>query len=177
MAARASDLVLYDNVLSSNLPSTAKSEMRRWFERTTGHSLALPAMGKLGHHLKRGVSAMRQSGEAGITGGLLGLIHSEAKTGLDVHGVPVDALLWALATVGSVAAADHELGTDAANIGANCLAVFSFRMTTNFIVRRKVAKGQAVPVHLIPGSAVHGESSVHGEDPILKVAREIHNQL
>lgn len=173
MAARASDLVLYDNVLSSNLPQQAKSEMRRWFEKATGANI-IPRIGKFTSHLKRGVSMVRQSGEAGLTGALLGTIHANAKTGLDVHGIPLDAVGWALGTIGSVAAADHELGTDSANIGANCLAVFSFRMTTNFLVKRAVSKGKAVPPHLIPGSTIAGESSVHGEDPILKAAREIH---
>lgn len=174
MAARAYDLALYDRVQGSNLPANAKSEMRKWFEKATGTSLSIPSFGKLGHHVKRGVSAMRTSGEAGMTGALLGLIHAEAKTGLDVHGVPMDALLWGITTFGGIAAGDHELGTDAINIGANCLSVFSFRMVTNFLVRRQVAKGKPVPAHLIPGSTIQGQSTVHGEDPILKAARDIH---
>lgn len=169
----ASNLALYDSVLSSNLSPNVKSDLRRWFEGATGMRLSVPSAGKIAHHAKRGMSAVRQSGEAVITGGILGLIHVEGKTGLDVFGVPVDAILWGLATFGGIAAGEHELGADSLNVAADCLTVFSFRMTTNFLTARKVAKGQAVPSHLIPGSKIHGES-VMGEDPILRAARNIH---
>lgn len=166
----ASELALYDSVLSSNLPAREKSHLRRWFENTTGLNLS-PA--KMGGQVKGGLTTFRQYSEAGLAGGLLGLIHAEAKGGLDAHGVPLDGMAAAILGIGSVWAGDHELSPDARNIGSHCFAVFSFRKTEELLVQKKLSKGQAVPSHLIPGTKIHGESEVGAEDPIVAVSRNL----
>lgn len=165
----AGDIQLYDAVLSSNLPREEKSALRRWFEKSVGESLTtLKPRGQV----KSTLSAFRQSSETLLTGAILGAINVESKTGLDVMGVPVDGAAGLLLTAGSALAGTSELSADARNIGSTCLGIYAFRQTTDLLAEKRLARGKALPAHLLrTGTKVSGESTVAGEDPIIQAAK------
>lgn len=161
-------ITLYDSIQGSNLGHGEKSALRRWFESNAPAVLSRPRA----VHVRNGMAAFRQGSESVIAGALLGLVHADAPTGLDVWGVPVDGGLGFLLTLGS--AADSEYSSDARNIGTTCLGVFSFRTTTALRTEMRVKKGLAVPKHLNYGSK--GVAKIAGddmgaEDPILRAAK------
>lgn len=165
------EIMLYDSVLSSNIPVQEKSQLRKLFEKATGSSI-VPSFSKAGKHVHGGLSAFRQGSESLLAGAALGGIHAEFKGGLDAPGFPVDGALGVLLTVGSAIGAESEVAPDARNVGSTCLGIWSFRATTNLLTEKKLAKGKAVPAHLTPGTKIAGDDgSMAGEDPILRVAK------
>lgn len=167
----ANTLALYDSVASSNLRAPEKSALRRWFEANGPALITKPRP----VHIRNTLAAVRHGSESLIAGALLGLIHSEAPTGLDVFGVPVDAVLGGLFTLGS--AADSEYSSDARILGGTCIGVFSFRTTTRLRTEMRLRKGLSVAKHLQYGSPtakMAGEGS--NEDPILRAGRALDEQ-
>jgi hypothetical protein len=143
-----------------------KSAITRWVEKVTGKDLAKVA------HVSRqtvegGVSSIVQGGEALVVGGGLGALHAELKTGLDVGKVPIDGVVAAVGLLGSVAAANHPLADNARRIGANALAVYSFRNVGKLIKAIDNKKGG------FSTAKVHGEDDddMGDEDPIVALAR------
>jgi hypothetical protein len=135
----ASDLAMYNAVESSNISPSEKSELRKFLERTTGISkLGRRAKG----HLMETGHALRQGGESILVGGILGAVHAEAKTGLDVKGVPADAVVGVVGMLGGVAMANEGIGPEFRNAGATGLSIFTFRKTYDFLAEKKIAKGQ-----------------------------------
>jgi hypothetical protein len=164
----AGEMVLYDSLVSSNIPKEEKSQLRRWFEGSVGS--ALTSVRPRGQ-VRAGLSAFRQSSESLMTGALLGFINVEAKNGLDIGGVPADGVAGAILTIGSALAGDAELAPDARNIGTSCLTVFAFRQTTDLLAEKRRSKGKALPAHLSqPGGKVAGDVDV-GADPIVRAGK------
>lgn len=166
----AGEMVLYDSLLHSNIPKEEKSQLRKWFEGSVGQ--ALTSVRPRGQ-VRAGLSAFRQSSESLMTGAILGAINVEAKNGLDVGGVPVDAAAGVILTVASALAGEAELSPDARNIGTSCLTVFAFRQTTDLLAEKRRSKGKALPAHLSQaGGKVAGDVNVSG-DPIVQAAKNL----
>lgn len=164
----ATDLVVYDSLLGSMSPrSSEKSVIGRWYDdmRTAEMVSRQPSFGGV---VTTGLQAIRQAGEAGITGGLLAAAHALLPNGLDIGGkVPADAVVGALGVAGSVALSGTELSRDALNIGAVGIGVFSFRKFGELLGEKQLVKGGALP----GGSArIHGEGN---DDPIVAAARTL----
>ena len=82
----ATDLVVYDSLLGSMSPrSSEKSVIGRWYDdmRTAEMVSRQPSFGGV---VTTGLQAIRQAGEAGITGGLLAAAHALLPNGLDIGG-------------------------------------------------------------------------------------------
>lgn len=166
--AQPAALALYDSVLSSNMPASEKSQMRRWFERMTGESLS--TIRPSAAQLHGGLSSFRQGTESLATGILLGALNA-SEVGMDPKGVPVDGLLGFAGLLGSALAAKSDMSPDARNIGGVSIGVFGFRMTTKLLVEKRLASGRPVPKHLSYTARVHGEGTgVVSDDPIVKAA-------
>jgi len=165
--ARA-ELALYDSVLSSNMPASEKTQLRKWFDRMTGESLS--TIRPSAAQLHGGLSSFRQGTESLATGIALGALNA-SDIGLDPKGVPVDAVLGFTGLVGSALAAHSDMSPDARNIGGVATGIFGFRMTTKLLAEKRLASGRALPKHLTYTAAIHGESSgVASDDPIVKAA-------
>lgn len=165
--ARA-ELALYDSVLSSNMPATQKSEMRKWFERMTGDALA--TVRPSAAQLHGGLSSFRQGTESLATGIALGALNA-SEIGLDPKGVPVDLTLGIAGLAGSALAAKSDMSPDARNIGSTSLGIYGFRMTTKLMAEKRLATGKALPKHLSYTASVHGEGAASvADDPIIRAA-------
>jgi hypothetical protein len=165
--ARA-ELALYDSVLSSNLPATEKTQLRRWFERMTGESLT--TIRPSAAQLHGGLSAFRQGTESLATGIALGALNA-SDIGMDPKGIPVDGLLGFAGLIGSAIGAKSDMAPDARNIGGVSVGIFGFRMSTKFLVEKRLASGRPLPKHLTYTASMHGESGgVASDDPIVKAA-------
>lgn len=166
------DLALYDSVLSSNLRSDEKSGLRRWFEKAV--ELDLPkTLRPSRQQLHGGFSAFRQGAESLITGGLLGAINVESPGGLAPGGVHIDAIAGGLLLAGSAIGAESDMAPTARNIGAVCTGVFGMRATQNFLLEKRLSKGQALPKHLQYGSTHSGDVPARADvskDPIVLAA-------
>lgn len=168
---RADDIVVYDSLSGNAIPTREeKSVMRRWFE-----SSVLSGRIKPGAHVKGGLSAFRKGTEALGAGAVLAAIHVETDGGLDKFGMPVDGIGGAMALAGSAIWPDAEVSSDARDLGADALTVWSFRKTTDWLVERRIANGRAIPRHLSPVNRLSKEeqSTVAGEDPIVNAAKNL----
>lgn len=177
MAASPGDMVVYDSVMSSNLTRPEKSMLRRWFEQMTGSEMPTPGARRrasAGEYAVGSLQAVRQYGEAVLTGGALAAMHVHGKNGLDLQflgvKVPIDFALATICGLGAVASAGHECSRDALNVGSDAAAVFTFRTMTDLLAERKLATGAALPRHLTPGSRIAGEDD---DDPIARAARAL----
>lgn len=171
--------LVFRSIAQSNIPSSEKSQIRRWYERMTGGGVSLS---RVKQHASEGLEAVRQGGESLLTGGALAIAHAELKTGLDVRGVPIDALLGGLGLAGRAAMAHMPGGVDSGNIGASAATVFAFRKTFDLIAQKKASKGQATGGAFGPAQQAkvagefEGDSSDDsdvGEDPIVAAARAL----
>jgi hypothetical protein len=104
------------------------------------------AMAKATSHITEGALAFRQTAEAIGIGAALGALN--AKVGLDVKKVPIDAVLGVVGVGGAVFMAGHGFEHDLRNIGTHSAAIFTFRKTDS-LLRAK-------------GGTVAGEASVSG---------------
>jgi hypothetical protein len=149
-----SDLVLHE-INQSNIPAAKKSAIRSWYDRMTG-SITGFAHNTVAGHVREGTHAIRQGGEALITGAALGLI--DAEHGLDMGKIPIDGVIAAAGLIGSVVMAHDPYGisADVRNIGSDALAILTFRKTKAW---REKAKGK---------STAHGE-----DDPIAIAAADL----
>jgi hypothetical protein len=120
-----------------------------------------------------GMAALRQSGEAVLTGAVLGAIKAESKTGtLDVvvgdptktHlKLPVDGLVAAVSTALQIGLAGEPGSVDAGNVAAASWSILAYRKVDEMVTKKKAAAGTTPP-------AVHGD---FGNDPILTAARAL----
>ena len=166
-----SDMVL-DSIDSSNMGHREKSMVRRMFDKMSGVS----RVGSRAHStMQQAAHTVRQGGEAIVTGAILGAIHVEAPTGLDVKKVPVDLALGVLGLASGVAMGD-ETSQDLRNVGSTALGIYTFRKTSDLLAAKKAQTG-AVPGGKKPGAAVHGDyggfAGDMGEDPIIEAARKL----
>jgi hypothetical protein len=164
----ANSLALYDSVASSNMRAPEKSALRRWFEANGPSILTKPPKPV---HVRNTIAAVRHGSESLIMGALLGLAHAELPTGLDVFGIPADAVLGGLLTLGS--AADSEYSSDARIMGGTAIGIYSFRTTTRLRTEMRLRKGVAVPKHLQYGSPTAKMAGEATEDPILRAGKAL----
>lgn len=165
------DLVIYDSLNSNGIPTKEeKSMMRQWLERAVLGKPINPSA-----HVKGGLSAFRKTTEAIGTGAALAAIHVETDGGLDKFGIPLDGVGGALLTIGSAIWPNSEVSSDARDIGADALTIWSFRKTSDLLVEKRMAAGRAVPRHLSPANKLANEEKSHvaGEDPIVNAARAL----
>jgi hypothetical protein len=153
-------------VSSSNLPAHEKSAIRQWYNRMTGKvSHVFRGGGSMSRHVHASGHALRQGGEALVTGAVLGALHVNLSTGLDVKRVPIDAVAGAVLLLSG--GAHSEVAQDLRNAGGTALGIYAFRKTHDFLEERKRARGG------VAGSAIK-KAGMHGEfagDPIIEAAR------
>lgn len=155
-------LALFHHGLGAHT-TTGKSVVRRMMDSLVGGGTKHAAMAS------HGVHAVRQYGEAMLTGAALGAINAEFAEGLDPHGMPIDLGLAIAGAVGSLALASghvsptgEELAADARNIGAAGATIYSFRKVDKLLRTKR--------------GAVAGEFSgetAGEEDPIIQAARSL----
>lgn len=147
-----------------------KSSIRDWFDRVSAKALGHDKVESAGIHVIEGVQAVRQGGEALLTGAFLGFVDSEMKGGLNAtmgqSTVPIDGAIAGLGLAASVLAAGHHtgIGVDARNIGSAALSVYTFRMTKELLATKKASAKVAGEA----GCDVSGE-----EDAIEVFARDM----
>jgi hypothetical protein len=165
--------LVFDSILSSNLPRHEKSTIMQWFDKhTDGRASRYSNLVRGGQrHISAGLSAVRQSGESLIAGSLLGALHAELKTGLDVGKVPLDLVLAATAMPAGVALAHHDGAEDLRNVAASGFTVFGFRKTYGLLAEHRLAAG-ATPARIAGESDMgHDDEFAPGEDPIIAAAK------
>lgn len=155
-----------------------KSSIRRWYESIVPGSAH---MQRAKHHLTVAGEAVRGGGEGLVVGAVLGAAHASLPTGLDIKlpigegrsaHLPADAVLAALALVGSAAMAPNEaVGTDLRNTGIAAAGIFAFRKTADFVALKNAQSGRTTYSSL----AAHGddESYMGAEDPVVAAARNL----
>lgn len=169
-----SDIVVYDSVMKSNIPTQEKSAIGKWFERMTNIVPARSDDSSRGiskEHVVSAVQAFRQSLESNAVSFGLGALHAEV--GLDIGRVPVDAVGGTLLTVGSVAMAKSEISRDLLNMGVACQNCFTFRKGHAWAAARKERQGDA-PATKMGQVNIAGEGD--SDDPIVQVAKTIEQQ-
>lgn len=159
------EVVVFDSIRKSNLPSEEKSALQRWAESMVGPIAKTRPRDAAGGFL----SAFRQGSEGVATAAALAYLHVNNESGLDVAGVPIDGVGGGALLAASALMGHSELGTDARNIGNDGLTIWSFRMMTNFFAERRKAAGKALPSHLIPGARPSGVKN----DPIIAAATNL----
>jgi hypothetical protein len=168
-------------IARTDLPAAEKSALRRFVEQVrSGGSIVATRAGATMHATG---SAIRQGGEALLTGGVLGAIHGHTGT-LDHgrHKVPVDGAVAGAGLLGSVALAMvglDEFSPDARNVGSAAAAVWSARMTKHFTELKKAGLPLSLPGSgptppPPPGAAAHGDFGADGSlDPIVARIRNL----
>lgn len=140
-----------DTLLKTGVVSRSeKSTIERAFDRlrTSGD--------KAEFHAIEAVKGVRQIGESGVTGAILGAIQASQKTGLDYampgmtatgQKIPLDGVGMALGFVGGVflASEPHGAGKTLMNAAAACSAVFMFRQTNDLITKLNIKKSGITP--------------------------------
>jgi len=172
----SSEMVL-ESIESSNMPLREKSMVRRMFDKMSG-------MGRVGSRahatMHHSAHAVRHGGEAIITGAVLGAMHVEMATGLDVKRVPVDLAIGVIG-LGSAAVMGDDTSQDLRNVGGTAMGVYTFRKVADMLAAKKIAAG-TVPGGSKPGAKVHGDFEAiqtgsfgadAGEDPIVAAAKRL----
>lgn len=157
-----SDAIVFDSIAQSNIPAQAKkSIIRSWYERASGVGSAALQHRAVGH-AREGFQAFRAAGEAGMTGGVLGLV--DAEYGLDQgkdKNIPVDGVLAVVGYGASIIMAHDPTGisTDMRNVASDALSVLTYR-------KAKAWREKAKSPTSHPTVATHGE-----EDPIIAASK------
>lgn len=168
------------------VPYGRGSAVQQWYRRATGNR----AIRKASDSTAEAILGVKQLGEGAFVGALLGYLHVNLKTGLDIKvagkTVPVDG---AMAIAGPVAAAimsDGIVSEIIRNNSGNAATVYAFRMTYGLLAEKKLAQGQQPGGQFGPmqKAKIEGEpdwgaeyggsgSPDYGamEDPILAAAR------
>ncbi len=144
--------------------SASHSTVRRWIEKVandTGNRFVKS-------HAEELALTIRQVGEGGVVGAVLGAVDSEI--GLDVKEVPLDLVLAVAGSGAAMYYAREEFSHDLRNVGSHSLAIFSFRKTKELIA---VMKGGKSSVAGEEDEAEESASDVGEEDPIVQAARDL----
>jgi hypothetical protein len=190
----ANEAAIVSAIESSNIDRHQKDNLLRHYGKKLGFfgGQRDPRVGgfmeKAKAHAMGSAHVLRQGGESAGVGAMLGALHVELPTGLDVHmgasgpAVPVDGIVAAAGLVGSVLWADNAYADDLRNAGSAALTVLAFRKTHDFMASRAAAKG------VTPGSVVAAQSAgsapaqqaasaaAHGDmglDPIVALAQKL----
>jgi hypothetical protein len=184
---------LATTVHTAAMPSQLRSMVRQWYSQNIVQNRDPLTIAKL--HASAAVEGLRGTGESAVMGSILGAFHAMNPTGLDVkvpgttHKVPVDAVAALVGLAGGIgaASAQHGMGKTVANAGFACAAVFGFRQTNDLIVKlreKKTGVTQAANKTISKASfggeravwgntVIGGQQGFHGEDPILRAARNL----
>jgi len=119
------------------------------------------------HHIGESKMIAKEGAVAVATGALLGAVSGKRHGGLDVKGVPLDALGGALVMVGSIGSHNKAEVRDAVRqAGGIALGIGSFRASERFSKTGKLlAHGE------FDGAEGHG--GLMGEDPIRRAALDL----
>jgi hypothetical protein len=109
-------------------------------------------------HAVVAAQGVRQVGESGVIGALLGAIHAKSKTGLDMKlsapvgtltapSVPLDGAVMAAGFIAGVFLADEPsgVGKTAMNAAAASAAVFTFRQTNDLFTKMAIKASGITP--------------------------------
>lgn len=167
-----SDIVVYDSVMKSNIPNGEKSLIGKWFEKMTSIVPNSDDSDRRGgglskEHVITAVQALRSSVEGNAVSFGLGVL--DAKVGLDVGKIPLDAAGGVGLTALSIMFAKHEISRDLLNMGNAAGNCFSFRKGHAWAAASQIRQG------VEPASKM-GQVNIAGEendDPIVQVAKTI----
>lgn len=141
-----------------------KSTIRRWIEKIAGET----GMSVEKSHARELALTVRQVGEGGVVGCVLGAV--DAEIGLDVRGVPLDLVTTVLGAGGAMYFAREEFAHDLRNVGSHSLAIFSFRKTKE-LLKKKSGIGLEDEGGREPGE--DSTSDIGEEDPVVEAARQL----
>lgn len=147
-------------------------------------------------HAVVGVHAIRAASEAAITSAGLAALDVHLPTGLDVRVtkeavgadgkmragmvLPVDGAVAALGLVAGVMLAHEGANGPAAdfvNIGAAATAVYGFRMTRNFLGKRRVEKSGMVPGYSLQSGHLQALGMPAMSDAQVKVVLDMNKNI
>ena len=184
----ASELAVLSEIAGSNIAPEQKTMIAQWANRVSGGKArqAIERLGMAGAVRVGGVvNSIRVGGEAVLTGGVLGAIHTQFS--LDQKRVPLDAVAAGAALAGAAFFAGEEWATDLRNMGGAAAAVYGFRQAYKLISVAQIRKGEQ-PVGGFAGefdnfrgsedgselgSGYDGESDFGADDPIVACARRL----
>ena len=157
----------------SNVPHAEKSAMMKWYDKVSGNGTLTQARDVA----KETGAVLRQGTESLVVGGILGALHAESKTGLNISipigtktvVVPADLALGLAGIGAAVACAGHEAATDLRNAGSAGLTVYGFRKGYDLIAEMNRSKG--IPVAQFAGEGM--KTGAVAEDRILVTARTL----
>ena len=135
-----------------------KSNMQRWIERVASDAGAQSIKSRAADV----AYTIRQMGEAGVVGSVLGAI--DAEIGLDQRDVPLDLVGAAVGAGSAMYFAGEDYSHDLRNVGSDCFAIFTFRKTRELVKRLGGAK--------VSGEE-EGSGDVGEEDPVVRAARDL----
>lgn len=129
------DMIVFDSIAQSNLPTAKKSAIMQWYDRLSGGGGAqyLATRGKsvLSSFQAPKHGVVRSGVESVGIGGILGAIARCRQDGLDVKTsigkVPGDVLLGIAALVTASRMTDSAVGEDIKNAGNIALGIYGFR--------------------------------------------------
>ena len=157
----ASEIEVFKEVASSDIPKGSKTVVQRLIDRATrgkGSDWLAKHGGKIrSDHVQATINNVRQIGESALTGA--GLAYVDVHVGLDINKIPVDGVVAGLAAAGSIATGGSEVSKDLGNIASAAATVYAFRATHRLLAEKKLAAHK-------PTSA-----KITGEDPILAAGK------
>jgi hypothetical protein len=156
MAGIPSTLTFQSLANSGVIAPQQRSAIRQAYDRLVaeggnGTQQSIAARAEL--HATAALEGVRQTGEAGVFGAMLGVAHASLKSGLDVrvpgtkHVVPLDGIGAIMGLLGGAAAAaePHGIGKTLANGGATCMSIFAFRKAHDLVQDLKMKRAGATP--------------------------------
>jgi hypothetical protein len=170
----AHGLAVMHSVHRSNLPSSEKSAIQRFYDKLSGRGSALATsigskVGMAKHSVTEGMQSLRSGGEAVIVGGALGALDAQlsksdpSKSGLDYpvsigsgYNVPLDGGVGVLAFLASMAPQLAKFSGDLQTVGIVGVASWAQRQTKQWVAGASAA----------PSAPTSAPAGVHG-DPIL----------
>lgn len=172
---------------SGAIPYNEQRSIQSAFDRLMSSDTAAARESRLELHITAAAEGVRQTGEAGIFGAILGAAHAYLATGLDIQiphtkqALPLDGVGALLGLVAGAAAAaePHGIGKTIQNGGAACMSIYSFRKVHDLVATLKdVNTKEKIGKANFSGDGGWAEGSNHrtaefGGDPILQLAKKI----
>lgn len=166
--SQSMDMIMFDSLARSNLPSREKTSLiRRFADEMTGGRASSYISRAERHHGTHSVETFmdtfRQASEQPAMGAILGAL--AAKRMLDIRKVPVDFAAGAFLTGMGAIFAHKGYSRDLVNLGTANLTVFAFR---------KVFGLMASPGANVAGDDWGGDDDDDaGVDPIVEAAKSL----
>lgn len=158
------DIIVFDRNAGSMVPVDSfrgKSEIAKFFKAVT---TAVPTgrLRNVGARVSSAARLTRQAAEGGIIGGGLGYLHATLPDGLDMLGVPWDAVSGGVFAAASIAMPNSRFAEDMHNNAQSCATVYAFRKVHAFIAEKRKA-----------GSSKTSRIAGEGPDPIVTAADKL----